>query len=224
MKYTLTTITVLILANPLVTLAVPTAHQHDAMITMTTESVVVPKPVQETNTSLEVQTMQEMLKTMQTMIHTMNNLTEKLSKLNAKESTAMQHQTTDTMPDKPVTPMRGKEYEMRQLLQKIEQTQDKQERKKLLRSHLRIMQEMMSLIDENSSMDMTEHDMSSTTGEHDMSSTAGEHEMMTKMMAKMQKKMKGMAGTELQSTEQRINELQLLLDQLLQHQIQLEMD
>jgi hypothetical protein len=218
MKYTFISIITFTIANPLVTLAVPAVHQHDAMTTTTAESVVVPKPVQQTNASPEVQTMQEMLKTMQTMIQTMDNLTEKLSKLNAGESSvAMQHQPVDTMPEKPVTPMRSKEYEMRQLLQKIQQTQDKQERKKLLRSHLRSMQEMMSLIGENSSMaDHTSH------SEHDTSSSTGDDDMMAKMMAKMQKKMKGMAGTEPQSTEQRINELQLLLEQLLQHQIQLE--
>lgn len=197
--------------NSSTVLAEAVAHQHTMPTTMPISEQIAQKTEPTPPTATEVQTMQEILKTMQVMVQKMDTLTEKLS----TQSPTMDHSTME----KPVTPMRGKEHEMRHLLQQIGETQDATEKKQLMRAHLRSMQEMMDMMDKPTESAMTEHSAHSDhTASHDMS---GGDDMMSKMMAKMEnmQKMKGMEKANPQAMEQRLNTLQLLLEQLLQHQI-----
>jgi len=128
------------------------------------------------------------------------------------------------MSDTPVTAMRRQEHEVRSLMDKVQQTTDATERQKLMQAHLKGMQDMMAKMKSKKSDDMSGHDHSSQDSS-EMSSMDDMGDMM-KMMKKMKemKKMK-MGGedamsSEHQGVEQRLDELQFLLEQLLQHQIQ----
>lgn len=177
-----------------------------------TVSAVMPAPTADN--------MQNLLLLMQEIVKMMSSITERLNLMSATTTMTMPSSSTGMV----MSPLQARKQEMLTLMQKIQQTSDPATRQKLLQEHQVKMQEVMNML--NGMMESQMQMTSSASPDMAMKDDMKMDDM--KMMKDDMKMMKGdmMGGGKKgemkrhKLMEQRLNDMQELLNQMLQHQAQ----
>lgn len=176
----------------------------------TTVSSAMPTPTADS--------MQNLLLLMQEMVKMMSSITERLNQVSAATMTTPSSSASMVM-----SPLQTQKQEMLTLMQKIQQTSDPAVRQKLLQEHQAKMQEVMNSIMMESQMPTMNSASPDMTMKDDMD--MADMDMADMKMADMKMKkadmMRGGKKGDMKRhklMEQRLDGLQELLNQMLQHQ------
>jgi hypothetical protein len=234
-RYTLLALILLTLSTPMAlaeemaghTMPMPAAKTTTpppASSTSETASATMPAPTPTPTPTPTADNMQNLLLLMQEIVKMMSSITERLNLMSATTTMTMPSSSTGMV----MSPLQTRKQEMLTLMQKIQQTNDPATRQKLLQEHQTKMQEVMNMLDGmmESQLQMTSSASQDMKMKDDMK--MDDMKMMKDDMKMMKDDMMGgmMGGGRKgdmkrhKLMEQRLNDMQELLNQMLQHQAQ----